>query len=191
MPVFDTVAGPITVFGTNGNDAIAYNAPTNPAHQGLVSINNLETIEFGNKTGLTINSLNGTDTVSINNTTAQTGLVNGTTVNGGDPAAGDTLIVSGTTAADNVTYTPTGTGTGTVALTPSGGTALPLVTFTNMGGLTYNGQGGPDALDRRRHPGRRQTLASIWVTRSTRGVCWSTAWCRFRIATSALRVRCC
>jgi hypothetical protein len=146
VPVFDNVAGPITVVGTNGNDAIAYDAPTNPANQGLVSINNLETIEFGNKTGLTINTLNGTDAVSINNTTAQTGLVNGVTVNGGDPSAGDTLVVSGTSKADDVTYTPTGLGSGTVAITPSGGTALPLVTFTNMGGLSYNGQGGSDSL---------------------------------------------
>src|SRR5262249_17307925 len=80
-PVVDPVAGPLTVDGTNGNDAIAYRAPNNPANQGLVSVNNQETIEFANKTGLTIDTLNGTDAVSINNPTAQAGLA-GITVNG-------------------------------------------------------------------------------------------------------------
>ena len=139
-PVFDTVAGPLTVSGTNGNDAIAYSAPANPADQGLVSVNDQESIEFANKTGLTINTLNGTDAVSINNTTAQTGLT-GITVNGGDPGAGDTLTVSGTTGADTVNYSPTGVGAGTVAVD-----ALPTVTFAGIGSVAYNGDGGNDAL---------------------------------------------
>ena len=81
----------------------------------MVSVNNQETIEFGNKTALTINTENGTDAVSVNNTTAQTGLT-GITVNGGDPSAGDTLTVSGTGGADAVNYSPTGVGAGTVAV---------------------------------------------------------------------------
>src|SRR5262249_50092405 len=53
-PVTDLVPGPLTVNGTNGNDAIADRPPTDPAHQGLISVNDQETIEFANKTSLTI-----------------------------------------------------------------------------------------------------------------------------------------
>ena len=139
-PVIDTVPGPLTVTGTNGNDAITYQAPANPADQGLVSVNNQETIEFANKTSLTINTQNGTDAVSINHTTAQTGLA-GITVNGGDPSAGDTLTVSGTPGNDTVNYSPTGPGAGTVAVA-----TLPTVTFSGIGAVAYNGAGGNDAL---------------------------------------------
>jgi hypothetical protein len=139
-PVVDTVAGPLTVKGTNGNDAIAYRAPADPADQGLVSVNNQETIEFGAKTSLTLDTLNGTDAISLNNPTAQTGLT-GINVTGGDPAAGDALTVSGTTGVDTVDYSPTGPGAGTVTV----GT-LPPVTFTGMGSVAYDGQGGNDAL---------------------------------------------
>ena len=139
-PVLDTVPGPLTVTGTNGNDAITYAAPTNSADQGLVSVNDQETIEFANKTGLTINTQNGTDAVSINNPTAQTGLT-GITVNGGDPSAGDTLTVSGTSGDDTVNYSPTGVGAGTVAVA-----TLPTVTFAGIGSVAYNGGGGNDNL---------------------------------------------
>jgi hypothetical protein len=142
VPVFDTVAGPLVVLGTNGNDAVAYDAPTNPANQGLVSINNLETIEFGNKTALTINTLNGTDAVNINNTTAQTGLAS-ITVNGGSPSTGDTLTVTGTTGADAVNFTPTGLESGTFVFTTP---VVPPISFTNIEQAVYDGQGGGDTL---------------------------------------------
>jgi hypothetical protein len=140
-PVVDTVAGPLTVNGTNGNDAIAYRAPANSANQGLVSVNDQETIEFGNKTSLTINTQNGTDAVSINNPTAQAGLTGGIVVNGGDPAAGDGLTVSGTTGNDTINYLPTGPGAGAVTIA-----TLPKVTFTGIGSMAYDGAGGNDAL---------------------------------------------
>ena len=136
------MAGPLTVQGTNGNDAIAYRAPTIVTNQGLVSINNLETIEFGSKTSLTINTLNGTDAVSLNNTTAQTGLTS-ITVNGGDSSSGDTLTVTGTTGTDTVAYTPTGVGSGNVVFSVP---ALPPIAFANIAGVTYDGQGGGDTL---------------------------------------------
>jgi hypothetical protein len=139
-PMMDLVPGPLTVNGTNGNDAIAYRAPTNAANQGLVSVNDQETIEFANKTSLTINTLNGTDAVSINNPTAQAGLT-GITVHGGDPAAGDTLTVSGTSAVDTVNYSPTAAGAGTIKVN-----SLPLITFAGVGSLAYDGAGGNDAL---------------------------------------------
>src|SRR5262249_19652684 len=51
-PAIDTVPAPmLTVNGTNGDDAINYSQGA-AAGDGLVSVNNLETVEFSNKTNL-------------------------------------------------------------------------------------------------------------------------------------------
>jgi hypothetical protein len=139
-PVVDLVAGPLVVNGTNADNAINYTQGSTAA-RGLVSVDNQEAIEFGNKTTLTINGLAGNDTINLNNPNTPTGLT-GIAVNGGDPTggAGDTLIVNGTTAADTVTIAPTAADAATV-------TGLgPTVTATTVEHLTYNGQGGNDTL---------------------------------------------
>jgi len=59
-PVLDLVAGPLTVVGTNGDNAINYTQGSVAAN-GLVSVDGFETIEFSNKTTLTINALAGSD----------------------------------------------------------------------------------------------------------------------------------
>ncbi|HVX13123.1 MAG TPA: DUF4214 domain-containing protein [Pirellulales bacterium] len=142
-PVVDTVAGPLTVTATNANDAINYSADPSIAGNGLVSVNNLETTSFLNKSSLTIDDLAGGDTINLNNPTTPAGLT-GITVNGGGPTvAGDTLIVNGTTGADTMVYTPSAvdsTGGGVTGAGP-----VP-VTFTAVSQLNINGQGGGDSL---------------------------------------------
>ena len=83
------------------------------------------------------------------NVTPPTGLT-GITVNGGNPApvSGNTLIVNGSTGGDNIVYTPNaGTpGAGKVSVGLQAGPTLPTVTFTGIGNLSIDGQGGGDVL---------------------------------------------
>lgn len=65
-PVIDLVAGPLVINGTPADNAINYSQGS-VATNGLVSIDNLETIEFSNKTTLTINAQAGSDTINLNN----------------------------------------------------------------------------------------------------------------------------
>src|SRR5262249_13193182 len=112
--VLDTVAGPLTANGTNGNNAINYTVGSSAAN-GLVSVDNLTTIEFSNKTTLVINALAGSDTINLNNPNTPTGLT-GITVNGGDPTAGsDTVIANGTTGVDTINFAPIAADAATIA----------------------------------------------------------------------------
>ncbi|HUG70264.1 MAG TPA: CHRD domain-containing protein, partial [Pirellulaceae bacterium] len=138
-PVIDLVPGPLTVNATNADNAISYTQGS-VATNGLVAIDNFETIEFSNKTTLTINALAGDDTINLNNPTTPTGLTS-ITVNGGDPTANDTVIVNGTAGADAIDFRPTGVDAGSVSITGS-----PVVNFTTTEHVTINGQGGNDAL---------------------------------------------
>jgi hypothetical protein len=143
-PVIDLVpSATLTVNGTNKNDAINYSQGPNSgsalvggATTGLVSVNGLETTEFANKTALAIDTGSGTDTVSIADATTPTGLTGNVTVNGGDPAAGDTLIVS-ESAGNPLVLEPTAQGAGTINRFNGG---LPATVFTGMGYLTLVGQ---------------------------------------------------
>jgi len=143
-PVFDFVAGPLTV---NANNAINYAVGSSPTVSpsltwGEVSVDNLEPINFINKASLTINALAGSDEISLNNPNVPTGLT-GITVSGGDPTASDKLIVNGTAAQETITYMPdvTPVANNTVAIT-----ALPTVHFSGIENLVINGQGGNDTL---------------------------------------------
>jgi hypothetical protein len=145
-PVQDNVAATTaTVNGTNAGNAINYTQGPGggifTGNTGLVTVDNLESYEFNNKTNLVINGLAGSDTINLNNQTTPAGSI---TVNAGDPTAspGDTLIVNGrVNATDTFTYTPatTTSDTGSVA-----DTGLPTVNFTGLEHLVINGQnGGP------------------------------------------------
>jgi Ca2+-binding RTX toxin-like protein len=118
-PVTDTApAASLTVNGTNADNAISYTQGSVAAN-GLVSVDNFETLEFSNKDNLIINALGGDDTINLNNPNRPTGSTPGglktITVNGGDPTASDTLIVNGISGVlDNLRYLPTSVGTGTV-----------------------------------------------------------------------------
>ena len=151
-PVVDVVpAATLIVNGTPENNAINYTvgpnsgivSAVNPAGDvtGQVTIDNYESVEFANKTNLTINAQAGGDSINLNNSMTPIGLT-GITINGNDPTASDTLIVNGTTVAETIVYTPTAVDSGTVTVT-----GLPNVAFTTVEHLTINGQGGGDTLD--------------------------------------------
>jgi hypothetical protein len=115
-PVLDTSAGTLTINGTNGDDAINYTTGT-AGDQGIVSVNDLETTEFKNKTSLTLNGNAGSDTINLDyaSTTNPAGLTGNINVNGGDPTASDTLILNGIPGVlDNLRNVPSNAGAGTV-----------------------------------------------------------------------------
>jgi hypothetical protein len=159
-PVLDTVpSATLIVNATNSNNAINYtNGTVDPANDGEVTIDNQESIEFSNKTNLTINALAGDDVINLNYQPQSlpaapfkpTGLTS-ITVNAGDPTASDTLTVNGVAgAADDLIVTPTGTGAGSIAEgTHAGASATASfvpVTFSkteklNLVGQTEDGDG--------------------------------------------------
>ena len=139
-PVIDLVGGPLVINANNGANGINYTQGSIAAN-GLVSIDVFETIEFSNKTTLTINALAGDDTINLNNPNTPLGLT-GITVDGGDPTASDTVIVNGTVGNDTVGYNPSATvGAGSVTIT-----GAPTVNFTTTEAVKFNGQGGADTL---------------------------------------------
>src|SRR5262249_16645632 len=80
-PMIELVTGQLVVNGTNANKAINYTQGPNSgaalvggATTGQVSVDAQETIEFANKTTLTINALAGSDTVNLNDPTTPTSL---------------------------------------------------------------------------------------------------------------------
>ncbi len=145
-PVLDLVAGPLTVNGTAADNAINYTQGS-VATNGLVTIDNFESIEFSNKTTLTLNGGAGSDTINVNNPTIPTGLT-GITVNGGDPTGSDQLIVNAQPGVfDPMVLEPTAVGAGTVNYFNGN---LPNVAFTGVEHLSLVGQlsdGDPFGVD--------------------------------------------
>src|SRR5207247_850393 len=144
-PVLDTVAGPLTVSGTAADNAINYSQGSVAAN-GLVTIDNFESIEFFNKSQLPIHPGAGHDTINLNNPHTPTGLtgdcnlaaglVTPICVNGGDAAEADVLTIHGVPGvdellrvfpdADNVTLVASNT--------------VPDVFFSGIGHLNVVGQ---------------------------------------------------
>ncbi len=146
-PVIDIVAGTLTVNGTGADNAITYTQGPNAGpivvgQTGLVSVDAFETIEFANKTTLTIDGLAGNDRITLNDgdATNPVGLT-GIMARGNDAAAGDELVVNDSTPGTAIVFTPTAADGGTV----TGAQPVP-VTFTTIEHLTINGQGGNDTL---------------------------------------------
>jgi hypothetical protein len=128
-PVIDLVpATNLNVSGTPSNNAISYTAGS-LASRGLVSIDNLEPIEFANKINLFVNSGLGTDTFSLNDPNTPTGLSN-ITVTGGDPSANDSLTVTG------VAPTVTVDTAGAVITGASGTSGAVPINYSGIGNLT-------------------------------------------------------
>jgi hypothetical protein len=133
--VADTItAATMTANGTNASNAINYSAAQNVASGGRVAVDNFAPLEFSNKTNLVINTLAGSDLISINNPSTPAGLAGTISVNGGDPSANDTLIVNSETS--NLVLEPTGPGAGTITYFGGG---LPSTPFTNIGHLELVG----------------------------------------------------
>ena len=139
-PVVDTVSAyQLSVFGTDGNNAINYRQGTNPAN-GLVTVDTIQAIEFANKSQLAIQGQAGDDTINLNNATVPTGLT-AIQIAGGDTTVGDTLIVNGTSGQDTITYTPTAANAATIT-----GAGPLAVVATTIEKVKVNGQGGDDTF---------------------------------------------
>ena len=127
-------AATMTVNGTDGANAISYTGPQNIGAGGRVAVDNLNPLEFSNKTNLVISGLGGGDTINLNNQTTPPGLTGTITVNGGDPTGSDTLIVNGIPGGlDNLRYLPTSVGAGRVI---NDNQPQPNVLFTGLEHLT-------------------------------------------------------
>ncbi len=141
----DVAAANLVVNATNADNAINYSQGLGGGifvgDTGLISIDGFEVIQFNNKTNLTINGGAGDDTIHLNNPVAPAGLTGNVSVDGGDPTASDTVIVNGTTAADNIAVDQISIDGATV----TGAQAVPVV-ITTTENLVINGQGGVDSL---------------------------------------------
>ena len=137
-PIFDDIAETLTVYGTDGDNAIDYRAGSTPAH-GVVSVDGFELVEFTNKSVLTLAGKAGTDRINLNNPNVPAGLQQIVVV--GDNPNDDQLILNGTEGSDTLTFTPDTATFGTAQIN-----ALP-VTFDLIESVTINGQGGDDGLE--------------------------------------------
>ncbi len=159
--------GTLTVNATDDNDTIA------AADVGVdaVWVNDGPVIVFIGFSSLTLNGRFGNDQFSI----SPTGLaVTSITVNGGDPTASDSVVVTGTAGADAITYTPSGIDAGTVQVN-----AAPAVILATVEHLTISGQAGGDTLtvvgaaanERYVHtPGNAFDAGSVGITNLTAGL---------------------
>ena len=145
-PVLDNV--PTTtqnVYATPAANAINYTGGPGGGifgsdKTGLITIDNQESYEFSNKVHVIINALAGSDEINLNNPETPSGLTD-ITINGDDPTASDTLIVNGTSGNDNVTWNPTTLTAATIT-----GAGPVKIFISTVEHVTYNGQGGDDAL---------------------------------------------
>lgn len=124
-PVLDNVAAAsFTVNGTAANDTITSTVGAGGSiftgTTGKITVESLGSIEFNNKTSLTINSLGGSDTISLNNPNTPAGLT-GVTILGGD-TPGDTLK-----SLSPGSINPSAAGSGTITAT-----GMPTVNFAGI-----------------------------------------------------------
>jgi hypothetical protein len=150
-PVLDNVpAASATINGTPAANAINYvQGPGGGifvGNTGLVTIDNLESYEFNNKTQLFINAAAGSDEINLNDPAVPAGMSTsaatpGINVSGQEPTASDTVIVNGTSAANAINFSPTAADAANV--TGAGPVAISLATIEHV---TINGQGGNDTL---------------------------------------------
>jgi hypothetical protein len=138
-PVIDLVPGALLVLGTNDANQITYTVGT-AATNGLVSVDGFETIEFSNKTSLTLSALNGDDVIALDNPNTPTSLTQ-IIVSGGEPTASDQAILNGTSAFDNVTFEAVDADSANV----TGAGPVPIA-LDQVEEAHYNGQGGGDSL---------------------------------------------
>jgi Ca2+-binding RTX toxin-like protein len=148
-PAIDTVvSATLIVNATNADNAVNYDLGPNSgtalvggAVSGRVSVDGFETVEFANKTNLTINALAGSDTISLNHPSSPAGLAT-ITVDGGDPTASDTLIVNDAVNGTAISFTPNSANGATIT-----GAQVDDVTATTIEHVVINGLGGNDELN--------------------------------------------
>jgi hypothetical protein len=114
-PVVDLVPGTLTVDGTDTDNEIDYRAE---GANGLVSVDEFETIEFNNKTDVTLNGNAGSDRFHIAPVNA--GFTGTLFINGDEPVLdGDVLTVTGALATATINHTGNDEGTITGVLPTS------------------------------------------------------------------------
>ena len=157
ISIYDDVTGPLTINAGDAANAINYSTSPFGATFGAVTVDNFETVNFTNKTTLTLNGEAGDDSFNLDKpATTPTGLTS-IVVNGGDPTASDTLVVNGTAGSlDNLRYVPTNLGAGTVVVDSGPG---PDVNFTGVehlqlvvqqadgDGVRFDGTTGDDNIE--------------------------------------------
>jgi hypothetical protein len=131
--VYDNVtATNVTVDGTSGDNGINYTQGPGggifAGNTGLVTVDNLTTYEFNNKSLLTIAGLAGNDTINLNDSTAPAGLSSPISVDGGNPSGSgaDTLVINANGIAE--TLEPSGLAAGQV-------TGFRTISFTGIENL--------------------------------------------------------
>lgn len=156
-PVLDLVpSAALTINATGAGNGVNF-ANGSIAGTALVTIDAFESIQFSNKTAVTVNGLAGADTFNLTATSTPTGLAS-LTINGGAeadtfnvattlPASG--TILNGGTAGDVVNLTATAAGS---SLVVNGNDGNDRVTVTGAGlatGSTVNlsGDAGDDTFD--------------------------------------------
>jgi hypothetical protein len=144
-PVIDLVpAVTHTINATPENNAIDYAAGPNSGIISLlnpagditaqVTVDNYEADEFANKTNVVINALAGDDVININLVPTPTGLSGTVAIDAGAPGGSDTLVVTGTAAAEAFEYAPNA---------PDGGTLVlpgPDVVFSQIAAVVIDGR---------------------------------------------------
>ncbi|MDA1052496.1 MAG: tandem-95 repeat protein [Planctomycetota bacterium] len=137
-PFFDDLPGTLTVEGTDTDNAIDYRQGST-INRGLVSVDEHETIEFENKTLLTIDARAGRDDINLNNPTVPAGLQQINVVGGN--SIDDSLTINGTPGLDTIGVTLDSADSGAALVN-----SLP-VTFDLVEFVSINGQGGGDSLE--------------------------------------------
>ena len=123
-PVIDLTFANLTVNGTDADNAIDYR---DLGGNGLVSVDGFETIEFANKTDVTLNGGAGSDAIHVAAVTS--GFMGTLFVNGDEPVvSGDTLTVTGAATPVTVDHAA-----GTVT-----GAGPALIDYGTIEGLTVN-----------------------------------------------------
>ncbi len=131
LNVTGTGADTLAVNGTHGNDHITANNDT-------VWVNDRAPVGFSGFATLSLNGLNGDDTLSVSPATFAPA-VTAIFVDGGQPTASDELIVNGTAGNDTIFFTPTDPDAGSVAITGS-----PTVNFTTTESVIINAGASSD-----------------------------------------------
>ncbi len=138
----------VVVQGTQGDDTMTLGSA---GGANRVWLNERPVVTLATFDGVTLNGRFGRDTLSVQ-AEGLTGIAT-VTVNGGDTAEGDTLLVSGTTAIDTIGYTPSATDvrTGSVAVgaVTTNFSAIEAVSIDGLGGVdvaTLNGTANAETV---------------------------------------------
>ena len=134
-PVLDLLpSDDLTINGNGGDNAISY-YKSQVSDNGIVSVDNFESIEFANKTNLNLNGIAGSDTYYISAFSAPDGLLN-INIQGGNGGPLNQIVVNGNGPSENFEYRSASLGSGIIAMTGLDG----LLSFSQIGQVTIDGK---------------------------------------------------